>query len=65
MPRGTLDLALKGLLGDEATMSAGTVARLKERWNAELAAWRARPLGYLEVVYILVDGGVREGWSRE
>ena len=44
LSEGDFDLALRGLLGEEAPVSASTVARLKERWNAELAQWRARPL---------------------
>ena len=53
---GDFDLALRGLLGKEAPLSAGTVARLKEKWQAEWAAWRQRPLAGLEVVYLWVDG---------
>ena len=57
---------MRGLLGEEAPISASTVARLKERWNAELAAWRARPLEDLEVVYMWVDGVyVKAGLERE
>ena len=56
LSEGDFDLALRGLLGEEAPISASTVARLKERWNAELAEWRARPLDDLEVVYMWVDG---------
>ena len=32
---GDFDLALRGLLGDKAALSASTVARLKEKWQAE------------------------------
>ena len=39
-----------------APVSASTVARLKEKWHAELAEWRQRPLDDLEVVYMWVDG---------
>ena len=47
-------------------MSASTVARLKEKWNAELAKWRARPLDDLEVVYVWVDGVyVKAGLEKE
>ena len=53
---GDFDLALRGLLGDDAALSASTVARLKEKWAGELAAWSVRPLGDLEVVYIWADG---------
>ena len=56
LSEGDFDLALRGLLGEEAPISASTVARLKDKWNAELAEWRARPLDDLEVVYMWVDG---------
>ena len=56
LSEGDFDLALRGLLGEDAPVSASTVARLKEKWNAELAKWRARPLDDLEVVYVWVDG---------
>ena len=35
LAQGDFDLALRGLLGDEAALSANTVARLKEKWQAE------------------------------
>ena len=33
LSEGDFDLALRGLLGDEAPLSASTVSRLKERWE--------------------------------
>jgi putative transposase len=33
---GDFDLALRGLLGKDAPISAGTVARLKEKWQADM-----------------------------
>ena len=56
LAEGDFDLALRGLLGEDAPISASTVARLKEKWNAELAEWHERPLDGLEVVYLWVDG---------
>lgn len=56
LAEGDFELALGGLLGDEAPISASTVARLKTRWQAELNQWRTRPLEELEVVYVWVDG---------
>jgi transposase-like protein len=53
---GDFDLALRGLLGEDAPISASTVARLKEKWHSELEVWRRRPLNELEVVYIWADG---------
>ena len=32
---GEFDLTLRGLLGEKAPLSASTVARLKEKWQAE------------------------------
>jgi transposase-like protein len=66
LAEGDFDLALRGLLGEEAPVSASTVARLKEKWHAELAEWRQRPLGNLEVVYMWVDGVyVKAGLEKE
>lgn len=56
LAEGDFDLALRGLLGEDATLSAATVARLKSKWHAELAAWQSRSLEPLEVVYLWVDG---------
>lgn len=56
LAQGDFDLALRGLLGDKAPISAGTVARLKEKWQGELKEWRERSLAGLEVVYLWVDG---------
>ena len=66
LSEGDFDLALRGLLGEDAPISASTVARLKDRWNVELAEWRSRPLSDLEVVYMWVDGVyVKAGLDRE
>ena len=66
LSEGDFDLALRGLLGEETPISASTVARLKDKWNAELAEWRSRPLDDLEVVYMWVDGVyVKAGLERE
>ena len=63
---GDFDLALRGLLGEDAPISAGTVARLKERWQAEWRQWKRRGLGELEVVYLWVDGVyVKAGLEKE
>lgn len=53
---GDFDLALRGLLGEEAPLSASTIARLKEKWHAELEVWKSRPRADLEVVYLWADG---------
>jgi transposase-like protein len=66
LAEGDFDLALRGLLGEEAPISASTVARLKERWQAEWEKWRRRDLDDLEVVYLWVDGlYVKAGLEKE
>jgi putative transposase len=56
LAEGDFDLALRGLLGEEAPVSASTVARLKQKWHGELDVWNQRRLDGLEVVYLWVDG---------
>lgn len=56
LAEGDFDLALRGLLGEDAPISASTVARLKEGWQSEWEQWRRRSLAGLEVVYMWVDG---------
>ncbi len=56
LAEGDFDLALRGLLGEDAPISASTVARLKEGWQAEWDEWRRRSLVGLELVYLWVDG---------
>ena len=63
---GDFDLAVRGLLGEDAPISANTVARLKEKWSAEWEEWSTRRLGELEVVYLWVDGiYVKAGFEKE
>jgi putative transposase len=56
LAEGDFDLALRGLLGEDAPISAGTVSRLKEVWHVEWEEWRRRSLSGLELVYLWVDG---------
>ena len=60
------DLALRGLRGEEAPISASMVARLKERWQGEWEQWKQRSLEGLEVVFLWVDGVyVKAGLEKE
>lgn len=60
------DLALRGLLGEEAPVSASTVARLKEGWQVEMEEWKKQPLDGQEVLYMWVDGiYVKAGLEKE
>jgi putative transposase len=62
---GDFDLALRGLLGETAPLSARTVARLKARWQGDWELWATRRLDMLEVVYLWVDGVyVKAGLER-
>lgn len=66
LAEGDFDLALRGLLGEGAPLSASSVARLKAVWQAEYEAWKQRPLHELEVVYLWVDGiYVKAGLEKE
>ncbi len=60
LSQGDFDLALQGLLGEGAPLSASSIARLKSRWQAEYEQWGRRPITKeaigAEVVYLWVDG---------
>jgi putative transposase len=53
---GDFELALRGLLGEGAPLSATSLARLKASWQLEYEAWKQRRLDDLEVVYVWADG---------
>ena len=61
--------ALSALLGPDAPgLSATTISRLKEAWQAELAAWQGRSLAGKRYVYFWVDGvyfNARLGQERQ
>lgn len=66
LAHGDFDLALRGLLGPDAPLSASTVTRLKEKWQLEHDEWSLRRLDDLEVVYLWVDGVyVKAGLEKE
>src|SRR5213592_2032592 len=56
LAQGDFDLALRGLLGEGAPLSAPSIARLKAGWQAEYEFWKSRSVADLEVVYFWVDG---------
>lgn len=53
---GDFELALRGLLGDGAPLSASSIARLKAHWELDYQAWRSRSLAELDIVYCWADG---------
>jgi putative transposase len=56
LAHGDFDVALRGLLGEAAPLSAPSIARLKAGWQAEYEAWKRRRLDDLEPVYVWADG---------
>jgi putative transposase len=53
---GDFELALRGFLGEGASLSASSVTRLKEQWEAEYESWRKRPLSTDGYAYLWCDG---------
>lgn len=53
---GDFELAMRGLLGEGASLSAASVCRLKEKWAAEYDSWRKRSLKGHSYVYLWCDG---------
>ena len=53
---GDFELALRGLLGEGAPLSASSIQRLKARFELDYEAWKKRDLSGLEVVYWWADG---------
>jgi putative transposase len=56
LAQGDFELALRGLLGDGAPLSASSIERLRAKWQQEFEAWRRESLADLEVVYVWADG---------
>ena len=66
LSQGDFELALRGLLGAGAPLSASSIARLRDKWIIEYNAWRTRPLGDRELVYAWADGiYVKAGLEKE
>ena len=56
LSKGDFTLALRGLLGEGAPLSASSIDRLKGKWQLEYEEWKGRDLSGLEVVYQWADG---------
>jgi putative transposase len=56
LAQGDFELALRGLLGDGAPLSASSIERLRAKWQQEYEGWRRGSLEDLEVVYVWADG---------
>jgi len=56
LAKGDFELALRGLLGEGAPLSAASIQRLKAKWQLEHEEWKQRDMSSLEVVYQWADG---------
>lgn len=56
LAQGDFELALRGLLGEGAPLSASSIERLRGKWVLEFEAWRKRDLRGIEPVYLWADG---------
>lgn len=56
LSKGDFELALRGLLGKGAPLSASSIQRLKAKWQLQYEEWQGRDLSDLEVVYWWADG---------
>jgi transposase-like protein len=56
LAKGDFELALRGLLGEGAPLSASSIERLKAKWQMEYAQWKQMDMSNLEVVYQWADG---------
>lgn len=66
LAQGDFTLALRGLLGEGAPLSAASVARLQGKWQAEYDQWCMRRLDDRELVYAWLDGVyVKAGLEKE
>jgi putative transposase len=53
---GDFEPALRGLLGEGASLSPSSVVRLKRQWGAEYEQWRRRSLKACRYAYLWCDG---------
>jgi len=53
---GDFEPALRGLLGERASLSPSTVVRLKQHWESEYETWRKRSLADHRYAYLWCDG---------
>lgn len=66
LAKGDFELALRGLLGEGAPLSASSIGRLKARWQLEYEAWKQQSLSELQLVYAWADGiYVKAGLEKE
>jgi putative transposase len=63
---GDFELALRGLLGEGAPLSASSLQRLKEKWQGEYEQWKSAPIEEKDWGYFWADGiYVKAGLGKE
>jgi putative transposase len=63
---GDFELALRGLLGDGAPLSASSLQRLKEKWQGEYEQWKSTAIEEKDWAYFWADGiYVKAGIGKE
>ena len=63
---GDFEMALRHLLGEGAPLSAGSVQRLKEKWQREYEQWKSPKIEEKEWAYLWADGiYVKAGLGKE
>jgi putative transposase len=63
---GDFELALRGLLGEGAPLSAASLQRLKEKWQGEYEQWKSAPIEEKDWAYLWADGiYVKAGLGKE
>ena len=56
LAQGDFEMALRGLLGEGAPLSASSIGRLKAKWQIDYEEWKRQDISSLEVVYQWADG---------
>ena len=63
---GDFELALRGLLGKGAPLSASSLQRLKEKWQGEYEQWKSTAIEEQDWAYLWADGiYVKAGIGKE
>jgi putative transposase len=63
---GDFEMALRGLLGEGAPLSATSLQRLKEKWQGEYEQWKSELVEEKEWAYLWADGiYVKAGIGKE
>ena len=66
LAKGDFELALRGLLGDGAPLSSGSIQRLKAKWKTEYDVWKQEDMSRVQVVYQWADGiYIKAGLEKE